>query len=596
MIDTIKADWARQMKQHRTPPLKQLKVIAFVLLVLSGVLAQGTATPDHGDKLGPALQQLLETLAAQGVTRETAQTHDLSDFSTPLVKIDSAGLVQTFVYVSKSPDELVEHLASLRCQIELINLDHGIFQVQVPFYALEAVAKLDTVSYLHAPDYSVSADMTVSEGDTLLQADRAREVFDLDGSGVKVAVVSDGVDSLAQAQALGELPEVKVLRPGHGDEGTAMLELVHDLAPGASLAFTTGFNTSLEMIAHLEELTQYAFGGSGVDVIVDDIMYLGQPAFEDGPLAKTIADIVASGVTYITSAGNWAEKFYRATFVPQSYGGSVLHNFGAAANGPDDIAMGILLPAGSVLTAHLQWNDTYGAANSDYNLYLYDNTLETVLAISNTLQRGQGHPLEFLSLSNPTAETLAVKLVVEQAEGETELLEIVINCNDCRTLTYALAEGSISPGHQRSSSVITVGAVNGIGPGDIVASYSSRGPVEVFFPVWELRDKPDMVAVDGSLISGVGGFGHEFPAGSGVRRFFGTSAAAPHVAGVAALLLQAAPHLTPEQIKEVLIETAFDLGAPGFDATFGAGRIDALAALQHVTGEQTTPSKLTGTP
>lgn len=88
--------------------------------------------------------------------------------------------------------------------------------------------------------------------------------------------------------------------------------------------------------------------------------------------------------------------------------------------------------------------------------------------------------------------------------------------------------------------------------------------------------------MDAGLISGAGDFGFEFPPGSGEIRFFGTSAAAPHIAAVAALLLQANLELSPAQIKATLQGTAVDLGVPGPDNIFGAGRVDALAATQRV--------------
>jgi cysteine-rich repeat protein len=104
----------------------------------------------------------------------------------------------------------------------------------------------------------------------------------------------------------------------------------------------------------------------------------------------------------------------------------------------------------------------------------------------------------------------------------------------------------------------------------MIEPFSSRGPAQLFFPVSETRQKPEIVAPDGVSVTGNGGF---------PSSFFGTSAAAPHAAAVAALLLDRMPILTPELVGLALMEAAVDLGQPGVDDSFGFGRIDALAAV-----------------
>lgn len=64
----------------------------------------------------------------------------------------------------------------------------------------------------------------------------------------------------------------------------------------------------------------------------------------------------------------------------------------------------------------------------------------------------------------------------------------------------------------------------------------------------------------------------------------GTSMAAPHVAGVAGLILATNPALTPDQVEAVLTSTATDLGTPGRDTSFGEGLVNAFAAVQQAAG------------
>src|SRR5690606_33300437 len=108
--------------------------------------------------------------------------------------------------------------------------------------------------------------------------EQARGYFGVTGAGVKVCVISDGVDSLAALQASGDLPAVDVLpgQAGSGDEGSAMLEIVHDLAPNAELGFATALPNEATFAQNILDLA-----ASGCDIIVDDIIYLAESPFQD---------------------------------------------------------------------------------------------------------------------------------------------------------------------------------------------------------------------------------------------------------------------------------------------------------------------------
>src|SRR5262249_55454745 len=147
------------------------------------------------------------------------------------------------------------------------------------------------------------AGAVTSEGDAASRANLARQVG-YDGTGVSVGVISDGIDSLAASQATGDLGPVLVppdprCHRGSGEEGTAMLQIVHDLAPGATLLFS-GPTTSLEMVDTIACLVS-----AHAKVIVDDLFFLDQPVFEDGPIAQAAAAAVAAGSSYHTSAANY---------------------------------------------------------------------------------------------------------------------------------------------------------------------------------------------------------------------------------------------------------------------------------------------------
>jgi subtilisin family serine protease len=132
-------------------------------------------------------------------------------------------------------------------------------------------------------------------------------------------------------------------------------------------------------------------------------------------------------------------------------------------------------------------------------------------------------------------------------------------------------------GHPALKEVVSVAAIDAADAGlDQVESFSSRGPARIDFPTRADRAKPDLAAFDGVSISNAGGF----PACPPFCAFFGTSAASPHTAGVAALLLQKDRSTTPRAVQIALRQGAVDIGPVGFDDASGFGRLDALASAE----------------
>ena len=141
------------------------------------------------------------------------------------------------------------------------------------------------------------------------------------------------------------------------------------------------------------------------------------------------------------------------------------------------------------------------------------------------------------------------------------------------------------------SGIVACGAVD---QANVIAPYSSVGPfawedIQVHWPVYphtirpEFQDYPWWGGLPGLLKPDViapGPNTRTTGVGSGYVTFSGTSAATPHVAGAMALLTQANPNLTPEQMSMILQTTAFDLGPAGKDNVYGAGRLDCYAAVQ----------------
>src|SRR5262249_46740018 len=162
------------------------------------------------------------------------------------------------------------------------------------------------------------------------------------GAGNKICVISNGVATLAARQAAGELPAVQILGTGQasssGDEGTAMLELVADMAPGASLGFSTGNGSQAQMAANIVALRN----NMSCDIIVDDLTYYAESAFQEDVIANAVTTVVNAGAMYFSSAANsghltggqsgtWEGDFVNGgTATGTLAGAGTLHNFGAA--------------------------------------------------------------------------------------------------------------------------------------------------------------------------------------------------------------------------------------------------------------------------
>lgn len=439
-----------------------------------------------------------------------------------------------------------------------------------------------------APKAPTPSAVNVSEGDIAHRAVDARAAFAVDGTGVKICVLSDGVDSLATLQASGDLPPVVDVLPGQsgsGDEGSAMLEIVHDLAPGAELGFATAFGSEAGFAQNILDLRT-----SGCDILVDDIIYFDESPFQDGIVADAVNQVIADGALYFSSAGNegnlndgssgtWEGDFLGNGTPPALAGGGVAHDFGDGGQSQ--------LVTASAPVVVLHWNDVFGTSANDYDLYDMNGSLTTVFDASTNVQDGAGgddFPFE-ISGQSFSGE----RLVVMQFAGADRMInlnnfrgQVGIQTPGC-TRGHSAAEGAFSVA---AVDVAVAGGAGGAFDGsEPVETFSCDGPRRIFFdaagnwlpgaPAGDfsstggiVRQKPDIAAADGVAT-----------AAPGFNPFFGTSAAAPHAAAIAGLVMQAFPAFTPADIRTALEDSALDIEAPGVDRDSGAGIVMAYETL-----------------
>ncbi|HEY4840169.1 MAG TPA: S8 family serine peptidase, partial [Candidatus Acidoferrales bacterium] len=452
-----------------------------------------------------------------------------------------------------------------------------------------------------------------TEGDATHLAARARGVFGINGSGLKIGVLSDSANdtgAATAAQATGDLPPtcpgpggpcLTILQDSPGqdgtDEGTAMMEIVYDMAPGASLYFATANISESGFAANI-----LALQAAGCNIIVDDVAYFDEPVFQDGMVAQAVNTVTAAGALYFSSAGNEGNVdagtagYFEGDFndtgsqsFPDGAKTGTLHNFGTGFAGDPITSPG----EGYVL----QWADPFGASGNDYDLF-YLNSSGIIVASSTNIQNGTQNPFEFIN--PPVNANPGDQLVVFKTTAAARLLFALKTFRGTlsvatagETWGHSAAVAAFSVAAAPAAAAFTTGYPAGPFPNPFTASnllepFTSDGPRRIIFNAdgsaitpgnfsstgGTVRSKPDITAADGVSTT--------LPSDSGLNPFYGTSAAAPHAASIAALIMSAKPALTPAQIRTTLTSTALDIMAPGYDRDSGNGIVMAYPALNSL--------------
>ena len=472
--------------------------------------------------------------------------------------------------------------------------EYRAIRARLPLTALETLAELDAVQSIQPPDRPFTHQMrdraavaravvttnkiNTTQGDATHRADAARQTYRIDGTGIGIGVISDGTGGTPNAQHMvvnlptqssGDLPaSITVLAGqeggpfqgcsglGSGTEGAAMLEIIHDLAPGADLFFATAGDSRAQMATNIKNLCK-----AGAKVIVDDVSWFFAPVFQDGVIAQAISEVVAKGCYYFSSAGNggnrndhtsgvWEGDFTAGPALTLSGlgAGAVVHDFGGGVTG-NTITRDNPIPGQTHRSLSpyivLKWADPVGQSANDYDLFVIDAN-NTVLRSSTDTQDGDDEPIEIIGQC--INWTNARLVIVKNAGAATRYLRL-----GYLGAELAIATDGQTFGHSASQDAIGVAAVSaltlsgrsrGVFTGlESVEPFSSDGPRRMFFeagrhadlgkrflvrwrtgrgcccrsPTWR---RPDCVS------TATPGF---------LERSAGTSAAAPHAAAIGAL-------------------------------------------------------------
>lgn len=384
------------------------------------------------------------------------------------------------------------------------------------------------------------------------------------GKGVRVGVLDLGFDGYKPLLGVDLPPSVtarsfivgKEIDQAGTPHGTAVAEIIHDIAPDAELFFAA-YETDVEERQAVEWLLS-----QGVRIISHSAGSIYGPMDGSTEEAKWVDSIVEGGVLWVNSAGNTGYTHYRAAFTDTD--GDGYHEFS-----PGDEMMGFIPDGQTVLVVN--WDD-WGRGTEDLDLYIYDPNGEEI-ASSTNVQAGPGDDsAEGVVYNFPDSRTYYVAFYAKNITRPV-VMDFFMRSGE---IEYYTPEHSVTtPGDAKRA--LTVGAVNW--SDDALEDYSSRGPTN------DNRLKPELSAPAG-ISSAVY-----------ASTWIGTSASTPHVSGAAALVLQAFPNYTPDQVSDFLKSRALDLGGSGPDNNFGYGRLSLGAPPDLSALVVATPTPLpTATP
>lgn len=606
--------------------------------------------------LSGSLQQILN--AQNGASKRLANgSSEIENLKKVYLMSNNSVRVEMLAKSSANVDAIVKALNNIADANSIAVFENNI-SCMMPIANLPKLENISNIQLAKAVIMpKTNAGKVNGQGDKALRADIARAKFKVNGKGVKVGILSDSYNNqggAAQGVKDDELPgvgnpkgftkPVVVLKDYNffdleflkkTDEGRAMAEIVHDVAPGAELYFHTAFEGEVSFASGVVKLVN-----AGCKVIVDDVMYFNQAAYQDGLVAKAVAYAKSKGVYYFTAAGNNSYQAYESNYKPRylispkgdtakNADGSYLtiHIFKTKILPGEDSALLNRLPlygdALASVSLTLHWDEPYVSvsggtgAKTELRLLGYDSKYKPVDEFNATSFLNPilgGDPVQFLSFPyNVLAgnnEGFSYIGVAKVGGPDPKRIRIGINGrSQLIPIEYASSYYPNVPGvyaatiygQPNSKEAFSVGAApfNKTVPfgakRDTIESFSSLGGLNILFDttgkrINERRYKPDFVAPDGANTSF---FGRQNDPSSGNNidndnypNFFGTSAAAPYAAAVAALAIEASSCLpiviSPDMMRDFYKTTARDMDNPqtpgfdyGFDNRTGAGFIDA---------------------
>ncbi len=570
----------------------------------------GAAPLAQDDKNGPLTPRLQELQANRSATPSPGPglTTEIPEAGPGSILTRPSGRILVDVRMTNTNPKSLDQLRETGARIVFVADDISTVTVAIFPSDLAALAALsplvESAQEVLEPATNAACPTGpfVSEGLSQLRADIARTQFAVEGRDITVGVLSDSYDRLNGATTdvtNGELPGtsnpcgnlspvgVQVEGPSGADEGRAMAQIIHDIAPDAKIIFASAFLGEAAFAQSIRDLA-----ADGADIIVDDITYFAEPMYQDGVIAKAVADVTDQGVVYFSSAGNsnkiiggknvasYEAQDFRPTACPTPVAtayppGTSCHDFDPS--GTDDPTYGLSINGNALYL--LGWSEPQFGITTDVDLCVVSGgSLVTCDTTDNLTTQDAFAGVQF-------GGTGSGDLVVVRAQGSgTPRLKLISWRSALTAIEYDTGNAGdvVGPtifGHNASRPGATVAAV----PYDnasILEPFSSFGPATYCWGPVVGTSPASAIPCETATVdmSATDGTQNSFFGGGSPPRFYGTSAAAPHAAAVAALMLDREQCMTPAQVLDTLKSTGRAVGAAPQDGA-GGGLVDSEAAL-----------------
>lgn len=596
--------------------------------------------PPHLRKISEDLVENYLILIDQNISPEEFVKNKIYKKLWGGVETDSLGYINGNIsfspYDTTLQNERLSSLISNGVKIKRFYIGPGGFIVQcnIPIYQLVKISLLKDVNFIYRASKDIHNTNYITQGDKVMKADIARTLFNINSSNPnltnpKVGIISDGVTNFMAVKNNGYLNQTINTDPsdglGTGDEGTAMAEIINVIAPRANLYFRPSQGDDYNNAVQYQKLID-----AGCKIIVDDITSTDAAIYADATWANKI-EANKTSILAISSAGNYNDKQFWI-------GNEHITNVYVSADGEtyklqsfDDFGNNnfnrIIIPKKTKIRIILEWNDKWGNSWSDYDLYLQNSPYADDQYLVQRSIRAQSpsydrQPLEEIIFDNSSGlSDLQYYLMVKKNYTYTaSSLAIYVaklggDGVDNPNLQFSKSYNSII-GQAMAKSCISVGAVNHADKK--LETFSGAGGIAPIFVYSDALFKtldhidysrqselPTVTGVD--RVDTYVGQSNIWRPGYGANGFGGTSASAPHIAGIAALMISVNPSLSPSQIRTILAKSCEKVDAStnpystyGNEGAYrnqqlGYGMVNAYKALRDALPIQNNQSYYSST-